>query len=114
MQQGKPAYSHVVTVNGPGKTDLCRRAAGARRYGNSSAGRHAGPDGADLQEPRFLPQAAGSELGGRGQDQHFVTDYPEFSKHSDVRMRLYRGRLPDQHTVQISRSPTPTRWSRSS
>ena len=20
MQQGKPAYSHVVTVNGPGKT----------------------------------------------------------------------------------------------
>ena len=53
MQQGKPAYSHVVTVTGPAQDDLYRRPARARRRGqHRRPRRHAGAARTDLQEPR--------------------------------------------------------------
>src|SRR6266446_486376 len=96
MQQGKAAYSHVVTVNGPGKTIYLvgkgdMRAQMEQTFKNLDA----------------CLKAAGANWSDVVKTNTFVTDYPEFSKNSDVRMRYIGVASPTSTTVQISRLADP-------
>ena len=95
MQQGKPAYSHVVTVNGPGKTIYVAGQL-ARDEGGNLVGK--GDMRAQMEQTfknlDACLKAAGATWADVVKSNTYVTDYPEFSKNSDVRMR-YLGRLAD-------------------
>ena len=104
MQQGKPAYSHVVTVTGPGKTIYV-----AGQLDRDAAGNIVGPGDMPAQmEQTFKSRDAGLKAAGASwadvvKTNTFVTDYEEFAKCSDVRMRYIGVASPTSTTVQISR-----------
>ena len=52
-------------------------------------------------------KAAGATWADVVKSNTYVTDYPEFSKHSDVRMRYFGVAIPTSTTVQISRLADP-------
>jgi enamine deaminase RidA (YjgF/YER057c/UK114 family) len=103
MQQGKPAYSHVVTVNGPGKTIYI-----AGQLARDGAGNIIGPGDMRAQlEQTFRNldlclKAAGAGWADVVKTNTYVTDYGEFAKHSDVRMRYFGVASPTSTTIQIS------------
>src|SRR3954453_22530162 len=88
MQQGKPAYSHVVTVTGPGKTIYI-----AGQLARDAEGDIVGAGDMRAQlEQTFknldpCPNAAGAKWAYVVKTNTFVTDYRAFSQCSDVRMR---------------------------
>ena len=104
MQQGKPAYSHVVTVNGPGKTIYV-----AGQLARDEAGNIVGPGDMRAQlEQTFRNldlclKAAGAGWADVVRTNTYVTDYEAFSKCSDVRMRYFGVASPTSTTIQISR-----------
>ena len=108
MQQGKPAYSHVVTVNGPGRTIYV-----AGQLARDGAGNIVGPGDMRAQMEQTFKnleaclKAAGASWADVVKTNTFVTDYAEFSKHSDVRMRYIGVAAPTSTTVQISKLAQP-------
>ena len=103
MQQGKPAYSHVVTVRGPGKTIYI-----AGQLARDAEGRIVGPGDMRAQlEQTFRNldaclKAAGATWGDVVKTNTFVTDYQAFSQCADVRMRYFGVASPTSTTVRIS------------
>jgi enamine deaminase RidA (YjgF/YER057c/UK114 family) len=103
MQQGKPAYSHVVTVTGPARTVYI-----AGQLGRDADGNIVGPGDMRAQlEQTFKNldsclKAAGASWADVVKTNTFVTDYAEFAKHSDVRMRYIGVATPTSTTIQIS------------
>ncbi len=108
MQQGKPAYSHVVTVNGPGKTIYI-----AGQLARDAEGNIAGPGDMRAQlEQTFKNLDACLTAAGAGwadvvKTNTYVTDYEAFSQCSDVRMRYFGVAIPTSTTIQISRLAQP-------
>ena len=108
MQQGKPAYSHVVTVNGPGRTIYV-----AGQLARDEAGTLVGKGDMRAQMEQTFKnldlclKAAGATWADVVKTNTYVTDYPEFSKHSDVRIRYFGVATPTSTTVQISRLADP-------
>jgi 2-iminobutanoate/2-iminopropanoate deaminase len=108
LQQGKPAYSHVVTVNGPGRTVYI-----AGQLARDADGRIVGPGDMRAQlEQTFRNldlclKAAGAGWTDVVKTNTYVTQYDEFAKHSDVRMRYFGVATPTSTTVQISRLADP-------
>ena len=108
MQQGKAAYSHVVTVNGPGKTIYT-----AGQLARDEAGNIVGLGDMRAQlEQTFKNleaclKAAGASWADVVKTNTFVTDYEAFSKCSDVRMRYIGVASPTSTTIQISRLAQP-------
>jgi len=108
MQQGKAAYSHVVTVNGPGKTVYI-----AGQLARDLEGNIVGPGDMRAQMEQTFKnldaclKAAGASWSDVVKTNTFVTNYEEFSKHSDVRMRYFGVASPTSTTVQISRLAQP-------
>ena len=106
MQQGRPAYSHVVTVTGPGKTIYV-----AGQLGRDAQVNIVGDMRAQMEQTFKNLEACLKEAGASWADvvktNTFVTDYEEFSKHSDVRMRYIGVASPTSTTVQISRLAQP-------
>jgi enamine deaminase RidA (YjgF/YER057c/UK114 family) len=104
MQQGRPAYSHVVTVNGPGKTIYV-----AGQLARDEAGSIVGPGDmrAQLEQTfknlELCLQAAGAGWDDVVKSNTYVTDYDAFSTCSDVRMRYFGVAAPTSTTIQISR-----------
>jgi len=104
VQQGKAAYSHVVTVNGPGKTIYI-----AGQLARDEAGNIVGKGDMRAQlEQTFKNldlclKAAGASWADVVKSNTYVTDYPEFAKCSDVRMRYFGVASPTSTTIQISR-----------
>ena len=104
MQQGKPAYSHVVTVNGPGKTVYI-----AGQLARNLEGNIVGPGDmrAQLEQTFKNLDACLKEAGASWADvvktNTYVTNYEEFAKCSDVRMRYFGVASPASTTIQISR-----------
>jgi 2-iminobutanoate/2-iminopropanoate deaminase len=104
MQQGRPAYSHVVTVNGPGKTVYV-----AGQLARDADGNIVGPGDmrAQLEQTfknlELCLKAAGAGWGDVVKTNTYVTDYDAFSKCSDVRMRYFGVASPTSTTIQISR-----------
>jgi len=103
MQQGKPAYSHVVTVNGPGKTVYIAGQLGRDAAGNIVG---AGDMRAQLEQTfknlEACLKAAGATWSDVVKTNTFVTDYQAFSQCSDVRMRYFGVASPTSTTIQIS------------
>ena len=103
MQQGKPAYSHVVTVTGPGKTIYV-----AGQLGRDGDGNIVGPGDMRAQMEQTFKnldaclKAAGADWGDVVKTNTFVTNYAEFAKCSDVRMRYIGVASPTSTTIQIS------------
>jgi 2-iminobutanoate/2-iminopropanoate deaminase len=108
MQQGKPAYSHVVTVAGPGKLVYIAGQL-ARDAGGVCVGK--GDMRAQMEQTfknlDACLKAAGATWADVVKTNTYVTDYAEFSKHSDVRMRYFGAATPTSTTVQISRLADP-------
>jgi 2-iminobutanoate/2-iminopropanoate deaminase len=108
MQQGKAAYSHVVTVNGPGKTIYI-----AGQLARDVEGNLVGKGDIRAQVEQTFKnldlclKAAGATWADVVKTNTYVTDYPEFSKHSDVRIRYLGVATPTSTTVQISRLADP-------
>src|SRR5438045_2686169 len=108
MQQGKAAYSHVVTVNGPGKTIYI-----AGQLARDIEGNLVGKGDIRAQMEQTFKnldlclKAAGATWADVVKTNTYVTDYPEFSKHSDVRIRYLGVATPTSTTVQISRLADP-------
>src|SRR5712691_3626279 len=90
MQQGKPAYSHVVTVNGPGKTIYI-----AGQLARDGEGNIVGKGDMRAQMEQTFKnldaclKAAGATWADVVKTNSYVTDYPEFSKHPVVRIRYF-------------------------
>ena len=103
MQQGKPAYSHVVTVNGPGKT-IYTAGQLARDVNGNLVGK--GDMRAQMEQTfknlDACLKAAGASWADVVKTNTFVTDYAEFAKCSDVRMRYFGVASPTSTTIQIS------------
>jgi 2-iminobutanoate/2-iminopropanoate deaminase len=103
MQQGKPAYSHVVTVTGPGKTIYI-----AGQLARDAEGNIVGPGDMRAQlEQTFKNldaclKAAGATWVDVVKTNTFVTDYQAFSQCSDVRMRYFGIASPTSTTIRIS------------
>jgi 2-iminobutanoate/2-iminopropanoate deaminase len=103
IQQGKPAYSHVVTVTGPGKTIYI-----AGQLARDVEGSIVGPGDMRAQlEQTFKNldaclKAAGATWADVVKTTTFVTDYQAFSQCSDVRMRYFGVASPTSTTIRIS------------
>src|SRR5689334_5009299 len=108
MQQGKPAYSHVVTVTGPAKTVYI-----AGQLARDLEGNIVGPGDmrAQLEQTfknlELALKAAGATWADVVKSNTYVTDYEAFSKCSDVRMRYFGVASPTSTTIQISRLAQP-------
>ena len=103
MQQGKPAYSHVVTVTEPGKTIYV-----AGQLARDLEGNIVGPGDMRAQMEQTFKnldaclKAAGATWADVVKTNTFVTDYAAFSKNTDVRMRYLGVASPTCTTIQIS------------
>ncbi len=108
MQQGKPAYSHVVTVTGPAKTVYI-----AGQLARDAEGTIVGPGDMRAQlEQTFKNldlclKAAGATWADVVKTNTFVTDFDEFQKCGDVRMRYLGVATPTSTTVGVTRLAGP-------
>ena len=108
MQEGKAAYSHVVTVTGPGKLVFIAGQL-ARDAGGNIVG--SGDMRAQLEQTfknlDLCLKAAGATWADVVKTNTYVTDYEAFSKHREVRMRHFGIATPTSTTIQISRLAQP-------
>src|SRR5271154_993593 len=102
MQQGKAAYSHVVTVNGPGKTIYTAGQLGRDLEGNIVAGGMRAQMEQTFKNLEKCLTAAGATWADVVKTNTFVTDYAAFSECRDVRMRYIGVAVPTSTTIQIS------------
>jgi 2-iminobutanoate/2-iminopropanoate deaminase len=108
MRAGQPAYTHVVTVSGTGK--MIFLAGQLARDGNGNlVGK--GDMRAQIQQVgenlKAGLEAAGATLADLVKTNTFVTDYEEYAKHGDMRLRYFGPATPTSTTVEISRLADP-------
>jgi 2-iminobutanoate/2-iminopropanoate deaminase len=104
MMAGQPAYSHVVTVSGTGKIVYIAGQL-AREIDGNCVGK--GDMRAQMEQTfqnldRCL-RAAGATWADVVKTNTFVTDFDEFYKCSDVRMRYFGAATPTSTTVGVTR-----------
>ena len=108
MQQGKPAYSHVVTVTGPGKTIYV-----AGQLARDTAGNIVGKGDMRAQMEQTFKnleaclKTAGASWADVVKTNTFVTDFDEFQKCADIRMRYLGVATPTSTTVGVTRLAGP-------
>jgi 2-iminobutanoate/2-iminopropanoate deaminase len=108
MRAGQPAYTHVVTVSGTGK--MIFLAGQLARDGNGNlVGK--GDMRAQIQQVgeniKAGLEAAGATLADLVKTNTFVTDYEEYAKHGDMRLKYFGPATPTSTTVEISRLADP-------
>ena len=96
MSGGKPSYSHVVTVSG---RIVCTAGQLARDIDGNCVGKS---DMRAQMEQTFQNldrclKAAGATWADVVKTNTFVTDFDEFQKYADIRMRYLGVANPDQH-----------------
>jgi 2-iminobutanoate/2-iminopropanoate deaminase len=104
MRAGQPAYTHVVTVSGTGRMifvagQLARDASG-NLVGKGDMRAQIQQVGENI---KTCLEAVGAGLGDIVKTNTFVTNYEEFSKHGDMRLRYFGPATPTSTTVEISR-----------
>src|ERR1700752_1597618 len=108
MRAGHPAYTHVVTVSGTGKMIFVAGQLARDAQGNCVG---KGDMRAQIQQVgeniKTCLEAAGPTLEDIVKTNTFVTDYEEFAKPPDMRMRYFGPAPPTSTTVQISRLADP-------
>ncbi len=105
---GQARYTQVVTVSGTGKMifvagQLARNAQGVC-VGKGDMRAQIEQVGENI---KTCLEAAGATLADIVKTNTFVTDYAEFSKHPDMRMRYFGPATPTSTTVEISRLADP-------
>jgi 2-iminobutanoate/2-iminopropanoate deaminase len=105
---GQARYTQVVTVSGTGKMifvagQLARDAHGIC-VGKGDMRAQIEQVGENI---KICLEAAGATLADIVKTNTYVTDYEEFSKHGDMRMRYFGPATPTSTTVQISRLADP-------
>lgn len=102
MQEGKAAYSHVVTVETPGKMIYVAGQLGRDAGGNIVSGGMRAQLEQTFKNLEACLKAAGATWGDVVKTNTFVTDYAAFSACRDVRMRYFGVAVPTSTTIQIS------------
>ena len=108
MSEGQPSYSHVVTVSGTGKIVYIAGQL-ARDIDGNCVGK--GDMRAQMEQTfqnldRCL-KAAGATWADVVKTNTFVTDFDEFQKCGDVRMRYFGVATPTSTTVGVTRLAGP-------
>src|SRR5580704_18063839 len=108
IMAGQPAYTQVVTVSGTGRQIFVAGQLARDPQGNCIG---KGDMRAQIQQVgeniKACLEAAGATLADIVKTNTFVTDYEEFAKHPDMRMRYFGPATPTSTTVQISRLADP-------
>ena len=108
IMAGQPAYSQVVTVSGAGRQIFVAGQLARDPQGNCVG---KGDMRAQIQQVgeniKACLEAAGATLADIVKTNTYVTDYNEFSKHGDMRLRYFGPATPTSTTVQISRLADP-------
>ncbi|MGH7111910.1 MAG: RidA family protein [Stellaceae bacterium] len=104
MRAGQPAYTHVVSVSGTGRMIFVAGQLARDAEGNCV---RPGDMRAQIQQvgenlKRCL-EAAGASLADIVKTNTYVTDYEEYAKHGDVRLRYFGAATPTSTTVEIKR-----------
>ena len=102
MQEGKAAYSHVVTVSGTGKLIYIAGQLGRDADGNIVGGGMRGQLEQTFLNLEKCLTAAGATWADVVKTNTFVTDYAAFSECRDIRMRYFGVAVPTSTTIQIS------------
>ena len=104
MMAGQPAYTQVVTVSGTGRQIFVAGQL-ARDADGNCVGK--GDMRAQIQQVgeniKTCLEAAGGTLADIVKTNTYVTDYEEFAKHGDMRMRYFGPATPTSTTVEIRR-----------
>jgi enamine deaminase RidA (YjgF/YER057c/UK114 family) len=108
IRAGQPAYTHVVTVSGAGRQifvagQLARDADG-NCVGKGDMRAQIRQVGENI---KACLEAAGATLADIVKTNTYVTDYEEFAKHGEMRLRYFGPATPTSTTVQISRLADP-------
>jgi len=108
MSGGRPSYSHVVTVSGSGKI-VYTAGQLARDIDGNCVGK--GDMRAQMEQTfqnldRCL-KAAGATWADVVKTNTFVTDFDEFQKCADIRMRYLGVAIPTSTTVGVTRLAGP-------
>ena len=108
MMAGQPAYSQTVTVTGTGRQIFVAGQL-ARDADGNCVGK--GDMRAQIQQVgeniKACLEAAGASLVDIVKTNTYVTDFEEFSKHGDMRMRYFGPATPTSTTVEIRRLAGP-------
>src|SRR5258706_5443500 len=104
MMAGQPAYTQVVTVSGTGRQIFVAGQL-ARDADGNCVGK--GDMRAQIQQVgenvKACLEAACATLADIVKTNTYVTDYEEFAKHGDMRMRYFGPATPTSTTVEIRR-----------
>src|SRR6201981_1078906 len=108
MVNGQARYTHVVTVSGTGKMIFVAGQLARDAQGNCVG---KGDMRAQIQQVgeniKACLEAAGATLADIVKTNTYVTDFEEFSKHGDRRMRFFGPATPTSTTVEIRRLAGP-------
>ena len=102
MQEGKPAYSHVVTVADPGKIIYIAGQLGRDADGNIVGGGMRAQMEQTFKNLEACLKSAGATWADVVKTNTFVTDYDAFSQCRDIRMRYFGVATPTSTTIRIS------------
>ena len=108
LSAGQPSYSHVVTITGTGKL-VYTAGQLARDIDGYCVGK--GDMRAQIQQVgeniKACLEVAGATLADIVKTNTYVTDFEEFSKHGDMRMRYFGPATPTSTTVEVRRLAGP-------
>jgi enamine deaminase RidA (YjgF/YER057c/UK114 family) len=108
IRAGQPAYTQVVSVSGTGRMIFV-----AGQLARDAEGKlvGAGDMRAQIEQVgeniKTCLEAAGASLADIVKTNTFVTDYTEFAKHGEMRMRYFGPATPTSTTVEIRRLADP-------
>lgn len=102
MQEGKAAYSHVVTVATPGKIIYVAGQLGRDAAGNIVPGGMRAQLEQTFKNLEACLKAAGATWADVVKTNTFVVDYAAFSECRDIRMRYFGVAVPTSTTIRIS------------
>jgi 2-iminobutanoate/2-iminopropanoate deaminase len=108
MMAGQPGYSQVVTLSGSGRMIFVAGQL-ARDPDGNCVGK--GDMRAQIEQVgeniKTCLEAAGATLADIVKTNTYITDFEEFSKHGDMRMRYFGPATPTSTTVEVRRLAGP-------
>ena len=108
IMAGQPAYTQVVTVSGSGRQVFVAGQL-ARDPDGNCVGK--GDMRAQIQQVgeniKTCLAAAGASLADTVKTNTYVTDFDEFQKHGDMRLRYFGPATPTSTTVEVPRLAHP-------
>src|ERR1700730_11901314 len=108
MMAEQPAYTQVVTVSGTGRQIFVAGQLARDADGNCGGkGDMRGQLQRGGENAKAGQEAPGAPLADLVKTNTYVTDFEEFSKHGDMRMRYFGPATPTSTTVEIRRLAGP-------